>query len=59
MNTYYRFAYANPWVLDTWVHTKFLKKTQDTYKDFEKIQQKTQFSSSINQSYLYKMKYYK
>ena len=26
MNTYQKFTYANPWMLDTWVHTKILKK---------------------------------
>ena len=51
----YKFTYANPWMFNTWVHTKICKKSrymdtynnfekiQDTYTNFEKIQQKQSF----------------
>ena len=37
INTYHNCNYANQWILNTWVHTRILKKKiQDTYKNFEK-----------------------
>ena len=38
---------THQWV-HAWINIKNVKKMQDTYKNFEKIQRKTKYSSSIS-----------
>ena len=48
MNTFYKFNYANTWILNTWVHAIFLRKKSRCRRILRKLNKKQGFENLEN-----------
>ena len=47
MNTYYKFTYVNPWMFNTWVNTRILKKIKIYTRIVKKFNEKQSFHHQL------------